>query len=61
MPTGRTVGPNNVVTNHCVEGGDHLAHDRNDHNFRQLAGLEQLAQQIGDTRCGLAAGPCGSA
>ena len=26
VPTAVTVGPNDVVTNHCVERGDHLAH-----------------------------------
>ena len=38
VPTAKMVGPNNVVANHGVEHGDHLAHDRNDHNLRQLAG-----------------------
>src|SRR4029077_15552339 len=35
VPTGKMVGPNNVVANHRVERGDHLAHDGHDHNLRQ--------------------------
>jgi hypothetical protein len=31
------VGPNDVITNHGIEHGDHLAHDRNDHDLRHLA------------------------
>jgi hypothetical protein len=26
----KVVGPNDVITNHGIERGDHLAHDRND-------------------------------
>jgi hypothetical protein len=37
VPTAKTVGPNNIVTNHCVERGDHLTHHRHDHNLGQLA------------------------
>src|SRR5436853_7127659 len=28
VPTAQTVSPSNIVTNHCVERGDHLAHHR---------------------------------
>src|SRR5262249_15193289 len=28
VPTAMTIGPNNIVTNHCVERGDHLTHHR---------------------------------
>jgi hypothetical protein len=38
VPTAKTIGPNNVVANHCVEHGDHLTHHRHDHDLRQLAG-----------------------
>src|SRR6266702_2385143 len=31
--TAETVGPNNVVANHCVEHGDHLTHHRHDHEL----------------------------
>src|SRR6516162_11818758 len=45
VPTGKMVGPNNVVANHRVERGDHLAHDGHDHNLRQLAGgLEPIVE-----------------
>src|SRR5262249_13708857 len=47
VPTVKMVGPNCVITNHRVEHGDHLAHDRNDHDLRQLAGaLEALAESL---------------
>src|SRR5260370_7815784 len=26
VPTAMTIGPNNIVTNHCIERGDHLTH-----------------------------------
>jgi hypothetical protein len=35
--TVKEVGPNDVITNHGIEDGDHLAHDRNDHDLRHLA------------------------
>src|SRR5258705_12455295 len=38
VPTAVTVGPSDVVTNHCVERGDHLAHHRHDRDLRQFAG-----------------------
>src|SRR5262245_65213385 len=38
VPTAVTVGPNDVVTNHCVERGDHLAHHCHDDDLRQFAG-----------------------
>src|SRR4029077_16738304 len=55
VPTAQMVGPNNVVANHRVERGDHLAHDRHDHNLRQLAGglepiMERLEHRIPITR-----------
>src|SRR6516225_3455347 len=37
VPTAKTVGPNNVVTNHCVERGDHLTHHRHDDDLRLLS------------------------
>ena len=37
VPTVKVVGPNDVITNHGIKHGDHLAHDRNDHDFRGLA------------------------
>src|SRR6266700_7069722 len=51
VPTAKTVGPNNVVANHCVEHGDHLTHHRHDHDLRQLAGgretvVERLEYRI---------------
>ena len=47
VPTTEMVGPNNVVANHRVERSDHLAHDRNDHNLRQLAcGLEPIVEHL---------------
>jgi hypothetical protein len=36
VPTVKVVGPNDVITNHGIEHGDH-AHDRDDHDFRHLA------------------------
>src|SRR5262245_66570607 len=36
LPTAKTVGPNDVVANHCVEHGDHLTHYRQDHAIPQL-------------------------
>src|SRR3979490_2558157 len=45
LPTGQTVGPNAVVTDHCVERGDHLAHHRHDRDLRQFAGgLETIVE-----------------
>src|SRR6516225_9006140 len=38
VPNGITVGPNNVVANHCVEHHDHLTHHRHDHDLRLLSG-----------------------
>jgi hypothetical protein len=47
MPTAKTVGPNNVVANHCVEHGDHLTHHRHDHDLRQLAaGRETVVERL---------------
>jgi hypothetical protein len=37
VATVKVVGPNDVITNHGIEHGDHLAHDRNDHDLRHLA------------------------
>src|ERR1700704_2857934 len=45
VPTGQTVGPNDVVTDHCVERGDHLAHHRHDRDLRQFAsGLQTIVE-----------------
>ena len=47
VPTVKMVGPNNVVTNHCVEHCDHLAHDRDDHDLVQLtSGLETIVERL---------------
>jgi hypothetical protein len=47
VPTVKVVGPNDVITNHGIEHGDHLAHDRNDHDLRHLAGvLEALTERL---------------
>src|SRR6201997_2293716 len=47
VPTVKMVGPNDVITNHRIEHGDHLAHDRHDHNLRQLAGgLEPIVERL---------------
>ena len=32
----KTVGPDDVITNHGIEHRDHLAHGRNDHDLVQL-------------------------
>src|SRR5258708_30349037 len=47
VPTAKTVGPNNVVANHCVEHGDHLTHHRHDHDLRQLAGGRETVVSTG--------------
>src|SRR5215469_14393448 len=47
VPTVKVVGPSNVITNHGIEHGDHLAHDRNDHDLRHLASaLEALTERL---------------
>src|SRR5262249_45181658 len=47
VPTGKMVGPNNIVANHRIERGDHLAHDGHDHNLRQLAcGLQPIVERL---------------
>src|SRR5215204_824674 len=38
VPTAVTVGPREIIANHCVEHGKHLAHHRHDHDLRELAG-----------------------
>jgi hypothetical protein len=38
VSTAKTISPNDVITNHCVEHSDHLAHHRYDHNLRHFAG-----------------------
>src|SRR5262249_14475505 len=46
VPTAMTVGPNNIVTNHCVERGDHLTHHRHDRDLRLLSGgLEPVVER----------------
>src|SRR2546429_5156910 len=37
VPAAQTVGPSNIVANHCVERGDHLTHHRHDHDLRLLS------------------------
>src|SRR5215831_2867214 len=47
VPTAMTVGPNNIVTNHCVERGDHLTHYRHDRDLRLLSGgLEPVVERL---------------
>jgi hypothetical protein len=47
VPTVKEVGPNDVITNHGIEDGNHLAHDRNDHDLRHLASaLEALTERL---------------
>src|SRR5262249_32535166 len=45
VPTAKTVGPNNVVTNHCVERGDHLTHHRHDDDLRLLSGGREAVME----------------
>ena len=45
VPTGQTVGPTDVVTDHCIERGDHLAHHCHDRDLWQFAGgLETIVE-----------------
>jgi len=37
VPTNVTVGPSDVVANHCVENSDHLTHHRHDRDLWQFA------------------------
>src|SRR5262252_6511117 len=47
VPTAKTVGPNNVVANHCVERGNHLTHHRHDRDLRLLSGgLEAVMERL---------------
>src|SRR5262249_39479820 len=47
VPTVMTIGQNNIVTNHCVEGGDHLTHHRHDRYLRLLSGgLEAVMERL---------------
>jgi hypothetical protein len=52
LPSGRlltmkVMGPNDVITNHGIEHGDRLAHDRNDHDLRHLASVfEALTERL---------------
>src|SRR4249919_574887 len=63
VPTGKMVGPNNVVANHRVERGDHLAHDGHDHNLHppwthKLANSEkEPARQVQSRRAGRTSPP----
>src|SRR6516162_1768013 len=48
VPTGKMVGPNNVVANHRVERSNHFAHDGHDPILRKLAGgLEPIVEAPG--------------
>src|SRR5260370_35905703 len=48
VPTAMTIGPNNIVRNHCVERGDHLTHHRHDRDLRLLsAALEAVMERLG--------------
>src|SRR5262249_34857490 len=44
-PTAKTVGQNNVVTNLCVERGDHLTHHRHDDDLRLLSGGREAVME----------------
>src|SRR5262245_42281292 len=47
VPTAMTIGPNNIVTNYCVERGDHLTHHRHDRDLRLLSGgLEAVMERL---------------
>jgi hypothetical protein len=47
VPTAMTIGPNNIVTNHCVERGDHLTHHCHDRDLRLLSGgLEAVMERL---------------
>src|SRR5262249_62203676 len=47
VPTAMTIGQNNIVTNYCVEGGDHLTHHRHDRDLRLLSGgLEAVMERL---------------
>src|SRR5262245_51893185 len=47
VPTAMTIGPNNIVTNHCVERGDYLTHHRHDRYLRLLSGgLEAVMERL---------------
>src|SRR3989442_9191380 len=42
-----TMGQNNIVTNHCVERGDHLTHHCHDRDLRLLSGgLEAVMKRL---------------
>src|SRR5438128_4204839 len=45
VPTAKTVGPNNIVTDHCVERGDHLTHHRHDRDLRLLSARRQAIME----------------
>jgi ABC transporter substrate binding protein len=45
--TMKVAGPNNLVTKHCVEHRDHLAHDRDDRDLVELtSGLETIVERL---------------
>src|SRR5262249_3199576 len=47
VPTGRAVGPNDVVANHRVECGDHLTHHGDDDDLRLLSsGFEAIVEHL---------------
>ena len=47
VPIAETIDPHNVVANHVVERGDHLAHHRHDGDLRQLANsLEAIVERL---------------
>src|SRR5258708_14524832 len=47
VPTAMTIGPTNIVRNHCVERGDHLTHHRHDRDLRLLsAGLQAVMERL---------------
>jgi hypothetical protein len=47
VPTAKTVGPNYVVSEHCVEHSDHLTHHRHDHDLRLLScGREAIVERF---------------
>jgi hypothetical protein len=47
VPTGQSVGPHDVIADHGIERGDHLAHDRHDRDLGQFAGsLETIVEYL---------------
>jgi hypothetical protein len=50
----KVVGPDDVITNPGIEHGDHLAHERNDHDLRHLAGVLEAVTERAEHRIPIA-------